>query len=113
MDILPASGLPGSLFWCDAISFIVGSCQICHSLSSALTYGTSFIHALLSEMIRSLSLCRGTDRGRLGCCVHLLQLWFYSHLSVIARDQPEGFAIRSRVRVTVVLDLPFSRDTEG
>ena len=46
-------------------------------------------------------------RGRLGCCVHLLQLWFCSHLSVIAGDQPEGFAIRNRVQAIVVLDLPF------
>ena len=36
----------------------------------------------------SLSLCQGTGMGRLGCCVHLLQLWFYSHLSVITRNWP-------------------------
>ena len=41
-------------------------------LVSALPHGTSFIPALLSETIRSLSLCRETGRGRLGCCVHLL-----------------------------------------
>ena len=80
---------------------------------SALPHGTSFILALLSETIRSLSLCRETGKGRLGCCVHMLQLWFCSHLSVIARDQPVGFMNRNRVRATVVLDLPFSRDIEG
>ena len=78
-------------------------------LVSALPHGTSFIPALLSKMIRSLFLCRGTSRGRVGCCVHLLQLWFYSHLSVIVRDQLEGFTSRSRVRATVVLGLLFSR----
>jgi len=92
-----------------AVSFVV------LPLVSALPHGTSFIPALLSETIRSLSLCRetGRGRGRLRCYVHLLQLWFYSHLSVIARDQPEGFAIKSRVRATIVLNLPFSGDTEG
>ena len=82
-------------------------------LVRALPHGIYFILALLSKTIRSLSLCRETGRGRLGCYVHLLQLWFCSHLSVIARDQPEGFAIRSRFRATIVLDLPFSRDTVG
>ena len=79
-------------------------------LVSALPHGTSFIPALLCETIRSLSLCREVDRGRLGCCVHMLQLWFYSHLSVIDRDQPMGFGSRNRVRATVALDLPFSGD---
>ena len=76
-------------------------------LVSALPHDTSFIPAILSETIRSLSLCRETGRGRLGCCIHLLQLWFCSHLSVIARDQPEGFASRSIVWATIVLNLPF------
>ena len=56
-----------------AISFFV------LPLVSSLPHGTSFILALLSETIRSLSLCRETGRGRLGCCVHMLQLWFCSH----------------------------------
>jgi len=43
-------------------------------LVSALPHGTSFIPAILSETIRSLSLCWETDRGRLGCCAHLIQL---------------------------------------
>ena len=55
-------------------------------LVSTLPHGISFIPTLLSEMIRSLSLCQETGRGRLGCCVHMLQLRFYSHLSFIARD---------------------------
>ena len=55
-------------------------------LVSVLPHGFSFILALLSETIRSLSLCREIGRGRLGGCVHMLQLWFYSNLSVIARD---------------------------
>ena len=84
-----------------AISFVI------LLLVSVLPHGTSLIPAQLYEMIRSLSLCQGTSRGRLGCCVHLLQLWFCSHLSVIAGDQPEGFAIRNRVQAIVVLDLPF------
>ena len=66
-------------------------------LVSAQPHGTSFIPALLSETIRSSSLCRKTDRGRLGYSAHLLQLWFCNHLSVIARDQLEGFASKSRV----------------
>ena len=80
---------------------------------SALPHGTSFIPTLLFETIRSLSLCRETGRGRLGCCVHMLQLSFCSLLSVIARDQPVGFVSSNRVRATVALDLPFSRDTKG
>ena len=82
-------------------------------LVSALPHGISFILALLSETIRSLSLCQETGRGRLGCCVHMLQLWFCSHLSVIARDQPVDFVSRNRVWATIVFDLPFSKDTEG
>ena len=80
---------------------------------SALPHGTSSITALHSKTIRSLSLCWEAGRGRLGCCVHMLQLWFYSHLSVIARDQPMGFVDRNRIRATMSLDLPFSRDTDG
>ena len=82
-------------------------------LVSALPHSIYFIPALLSETIRSLSLCQETRRGRLGCYVYMLQLWFCNHLSVIARDQPVGFMSRNRVWVTVALDLPFSRDTEG
>ena len=82
-------------------------------LVSALTYGIFFISTLLSKTIRFLSLCWETGKGRLNCCVHLLQLWFYSHLSVIARDQPVGFVSRNRVQATLVLDLPFSGDAEG
>ena len=89
-----------------AISFVV------LPLVSVLLHGTSFITALLSETIRSLSLCREASRGRLGCCVHMLQLWFCSHLNVIARDQPIGFISRNRNLATVVLALPFSGDTE-
>ena len=98
VDILPASGLPGGLLWCDAapsssrtVNFIV------LPLVSAQPHGTSFIPTLLSETIRSSSLCRKTDRGRLGYYAYLLQLWFCSHLSVIARDQLEGFASKSKV----------------
>ena len=80
---------------------------------SALPHGTSFIPTLLFETIRSLSLCWETGRGRLGCCVHMLQLLFCSPLSVIARDQPVGFVSSNRVRATVALDLPFPRDTKG
>ena len=81
-------------------------------LVSALPHGTTFIFALLSKTIRSLSLCRETIRGRLGCCVHMLQLWFY-HLSVIVRDQPMGFVRRNKFQSTVFLNLPFSSDTDG
>jgi len=90
-----------------AISFVV------LPLVSALPHSTSFILALLSETIRSLSLCREADRGRLGYYVHMLQLWFCSHLSVIYKDQPIGFVSRNRVRATIALDLPFSGDTDG
>ena len=82
-------------------------------LMSALPHGTSFIPALLFETFRSLSLCWEAGRGRLGCCVHMLQLWFCSHLSVIAKDQPMGFVSRNRVRAIVSLNLPFARDTDG
>ena len=64
---------------------------------SVLPHCFSFIPALLSETIRSLSLCWKASRGRLGCYIHMLQLWFYSHLSVIAKDQPIGFVGRNRI----------------
>ena len=54
-------------------------------LVSTLPHSISFVPALLFETVRSLSLCCETGSGRLGCCVHLLQLWFCSHLSMIAR----------------------------
>ena len=67
-----------------SISFVV------LPLVSTLPHSTSFIPALLSKTVRSISLCCETGSGRLGCCVHLLQLWFCSHLSVIARVKPYG-----------------------
>ena len=33
------------------------------------------------------------------CCVHLLQLWFCSHLSFFYRDQPAGFVRKNRVKI--------------
>ena len=81
-------------------------------LVKALPHGASFIPTLLFETIRSLSLCRETGRGRLGCCVHMLQLWFCSHLSAIPRDQLVGFVSRNRFRATIVLDFPFSGDND-
>ena len=41
-------------------------------LVSTLPHSTSFVPTLLSKIVRSLSLCRETGSGRLGCCVHLL-----------------------------------------
>ena len=90
-----------------AISFVV------LPLVSALPHGTSFFLALLYKTIRSLYSSREAGRGRLGCCVHMLQLRFCSHLSVIARDQPMGFVGRNIIRATVSLDLPFFGDTDG
>ena len=66
-------------------------------LVSALPHDTSFIPTLLFETIRSLSLCREIGKDGLDCCIHMLQLWFYSHLSVIARNQPMGSVSRNRV----------------
>lgn len=68
---------------------------------------------LLSKNVRSLSLCRATGNGRLGCYVHLLLLWFYDHLSVIAKAQLVVFLRRNRVKLTVTFDFPFTRDTDG
>ena len=82
-------------------------------LVSALPHGTSFIPALLSETIRSLSLCQEAGRGRPCYYVHMLQLWFCSHLSVITRDQPMGFVRRNRIRAPIVLDFPFFGDIDG
>ena len=82
-------------------------------LVCALPHGTSFILTLLSKTIRSLSLYQETGRGRLGCYVHMLQLWFCSHLNVITKDQPMGFMSRNKVWAIVVLDLPFSGDIKG
>ena len=90
-----------------SISFVV------LPLVSTLPHSTSFIPALLSKTVRSISLCCETGNGRLGCCVHLLQLWFCSHLSVIARVKPMGFLRRNKVKLTVALDLPFTGDTNG
>lgn len=78
---------------------------------STLPHSTSFIPFLLSEIIQSLSLFRDMGIGRLGCCVHLLQHWFYSDLSVIYRAQLIGFLRKNRVKLIVALDYPFTRDT--
>ena len=82
-------------------------------LVSVLPYGYSFIRALLFETIRSLSLCREAGKGRLGYCVHMLQLWLCRHLIVITRDHLMGFMDRNRIQATVSLNLPFSRDTDS
>lgn len=83
----------------ESISFVI------LPLVSVLPDGLSFIPALLFESIRSLSLCRETSKGRLGCCVLMLQLWFYSHLSIIASDQSMGFVGRSRIRAIVLAGI--------
>jgi len=78
---------------------------------STLPHSTSFILSLLFETIQSLSLCHEMGSGRLRCCVHLLQLWFCSHMSAISRTQPMGFLKRNKVKITVALNLPFTGDT--
>ena len=80
---------------------------------STLPLNTSFIPSFLSETIWSLSLYRETGSDRLGYYVHLLQLWFCSHLSVISRAQPIAFLRKNRVKITVALDLPFIGDIVG
>ena len=95
------------LFKSGSISFAV------LPLVSTLPNSTSFIPFILSKTIRFLSLCRETGSGRLGCCMHLLQLWFYSHLSVIFRAQSVRFLRKNRIKITVALDLPFNGDTAG
>ena len=87
------------------ISFVVLPVMI------TLPYSISFIPSLLSEKIRSLSLCYEIGSRRLGYCVHLLQLWFYSHLGVISMAQPMGFLRKNRVKILVALDLAFTGDT--
>ena len=62
-----------------SISFVV------LHLVSTLPHSTSFIPSILFETIWALSLYRETGSDRLGYYVHLLQLWFCSHLSVISR----------------------------
>nr|POE95299.1 hypothetical protein CFP56_05659 [Quercus suber] len=111
-------------YWCQAFLVALFDAVLFPSLAgaisffflpllSALPHGTSFIPTLLFETIRFLSLCREAGRGRLDCYIHMLQWWFCSHLSVIARDQPIGFVDRNRIWATVSLDLPFSGDTDG
>ena len=87
MDILLASAFLVAFF--SAVLFPSLSRAISFAilpLMSTLPHGTSFIPTLLFKMMRFLSLCQGNNRGRLGYCVHLLQLRFYSYLSVFARD---------------------------
>ena len=72
-----------------------------------------FIPPILFKTIRSLSLCCEMGSGRLGCCVHLLQLWFCSYLSVISRAQPARFLRKNSVKIIVAYDLPFIKDTAG
>ena len=87
VDILPAQAFLVAFFGVVMFPLSLGAISFAvFPLVSALPHGTFFIPTLLSETIRSLSLCWGTDMGRLGYCVHLLQLWFCIHLSVIARD---------------------------
>ena len=71
--------------------------------------------------VQDISGCR-TRSTKINCpsvsfvqfqCVHLLQLWFCSHLSVIYRAQPTGFLRKNRVKIIVALDLPFIGDTPG
>ena len=82
-------------------------------LVSTLPYSTSFITSVFSEAIRYVSLCRETGSGKLGYCVNLLQLWFHGHLSAIFRAQPARFLMKKKVKITVALILPFTRDTTG
>ena len=80
-------------------------------LVSTLPHNTSFIPFLLSKANQSLSLCHEMGSVWLSYCVHLLQLWFCSHLCVISRAQLARFLRRNRLTITVALDLPFTRGT--
>ena len=80
-------------------------------LVSTLPHNTSFITSLLSETIRSLSLCQEAGSGRLHYCVHMLQLWFCSHMSLFPRVEPVRFLRKNRVKITVAIDLHLMRDT--
>ena len=62
------------------------------------------------RLLLFLSLCSEKGRGRLRCCVHILQLWFCSHLNVISKVQPIEFMRRNRVKIIVALNLSFTRD---
>lgn len=74
-------------------------------LVSTLPYSTSFISSLISETIQSFSLCQEVGSGRHCCYVHMLQLWFSSHISAISRARPVGFLRKSRIKITVAIDL--------
>lgn len=114
MGILSAPGLPGGFLWRGTIPFTIGCYEFCYSYTSEYSPSWLFFHSRFTfETVRLLSLRREAGRGRLGCCIHVLQLWFYSHLSIIARDQPMGFMDRNRIWAIVSLDLPFSRDIDG
>ena len=78
---------------------------------STLPHNTSFIPSLLFKTIRSFSLCREAGSGRLHYSVHMLQLWFCSHISLFYRVEPIGFLRKNRVKITVAIDLPLMCDT--
>jgi len=110
MGILLALGLPSGFLWRDTIPFTNKSYQFFHSSSSECS--TSSFSLYFSRPL-GLCPCRENGRGRLGYCVHMLQLWSCSHLSVISRDQLMAFMDRNRIRANVFLDLSFSHDTDG
>ena len=43
--------------------------------------------------------------------MNMLQLWFYSHMSLFSRVEPVGFLRKNRVKITIAIDLPFMCDT--
>ena len=79
-------------------------------LVSTFPHSTSFIPSLISKTIQSISLCREVRSGRL-YCVNMLQLWFYSHMSLFSRVEPVGFLRKNRVKITIAIDLPLMCDT--
>ena len=79
--------------------------------TNTLPNNISFIPTFLFETVRSFFfVCRVVGRGRLRFYVHMLQLWFCSHMSVFFRDQAIVFMKRNRVKITVSIDLPFIGD---
>jgi hypothetical protein len=76
-------------------------------LVDSLSRDLSIFPALVSETVRSLSYCKSHDASMPMLCAQLFRLWFCSHLRHFYDLQTLSYLVRSTIKHSKVINLPF------
>ena len=76
-------------------------------LVDSLSRDLSIFPALVSETVKSLSYCKSHDASMPMLCAQLFQLWFCSHLHHFYDLQTLSYLVRSMIKHSMVINLPF------